>query len=83
MKKELHDEKKSYNDHSCKPRVITDALKRAKQVRMGPKEFVTMTSVRSSCKAFKMNNIILIIVLLKRDERTLCGEERLKRINVV
>ena len=32
LKKELHDEKKSYHDHSCKPRVLTNALKRAKQV---------------------------------------------------
>ena len=39
--------------------------------RTGPKEFVTMTSGRYSCKASKMNDIILIIVLLKRDERTL------------
>ena len=39
--------------------------------RTGTKEFVTMTSGRYSCKASKMNDIILIIVLLKRDERTL------------
>ena len=39
--------------------------------RTGPKEFVTMTSGRYSCKASKMNDIILIIVLLKRDERIL------------
>ena len=39
--------------------------------RTGPKEFVTMTSGRYSCKASKMNDIILIIVLLKRDERKL------------
>ena len=50
-------------------------------VKLNPKEVVTVNSVLSSCKTLKTSEMINIIILVKRDKLPPYGDQRLQRIN--